>query len=47
MILINRILPAALGILAAVGMAAAAETRVLHRISAGDTVEIGIASIPE
>ncbi|MER8825482.1 polysaccharide export protein [Mesorhizobium sp. M0938] len=47
MTLINRILLAALGMLSAVGMAAAAETRVAYRLSAGDTVEIGIASIPE
>ncbi|RWB34072.1 MAG: sugar ABC transporter substrate-binding protein [Mesorhizobium sp.] len=47
MVFTNRIFLAALGMLAAVGMAAAAETRVAYRISAGDTVEIGIASIPE
>jgi polysaccharide export outer membrane protein len=47
MTLINRILLAALGMLSAVDMAAAAETRVAYRLSAGDTVEIGIASIPE
>ncbi|RUV00456.1 sugar ABC transporter substrate-binding protein [Mesorhizobium sp. M6A.T.Cr.TU.017.01.1.1] len=47
MVFTNRILLAALGILAAIDMATAAETRVAYRLSAGDTVEIGIASIPE
>ncbi|MGX9118474.1 polysaccharide biosynthesis/export family protein [Mesorhizobium sp. BHbsci] len=47
MIFINRILLAALGMLSVVDMAAAAEARVAYRLSAGDTVEIGIASIPD
>ncbi|TIT02333.1 polysaccharide biosynthesis/export family protein [Mesorhizobium sp.] len=47
MVFTNRIFLAALGMLAVMDMAAAAETRVAYRLSAGDTVEIGIASIPE
>ncbi|MER8547777.1 polysaccharide biosynthesis/export family protein [Mesorhizobium sp. M0684] len=47
MVLVDRILIVVLGMLAAMDMAAAAEPRVAYRLSAGDTVEIGIASIPE
>ncbi|TKB22916.1 MAG: sugar ABC transporter substrate-binding protein, partial [Mesorhizobium sp.] len=47
MVLVNRILLVALGMLATVETAAAAEARVAYRLSAGDTVEIGIASISE
>jgi len=47
MVLIDRILLAAIGMLAAMDMAFAAEARTAYRLSAGDTVEIGIASIPE
>ncbi|MER8954844.1 polysaccharide export protein [Mesorhizobium sp. M0833] len=47
MVLVNRILLVVLGMLAAMETAAAAEARVPYRLSAGDTVEIGIASISE
>ncbi|MER9443108.1 polysaccharide export protein [Mesorhizobium sp. M0340] len=47
MVLVNRILLVVLGMLAAMETAAAAEARVAYRLSAGDTVEIGIASISE
>ncbi|ESX80524.1 MULTISPECIES: polysaccharide biosynthesis/export family protein [unclassified Mesorhizobium] len=47
MVLVNRILLVVLGMLAAMDTAAAAEAQVAYRLSAGDTVEIGIASIPE
>ncbi|MER8958124.1 polysaccharide biosynthesis/export family protein [Mesorhizobium sp. M0590] len=47
MVLVDRILIVVLGMLAAMDTAAAAEPRVAYRLSAGDTVEIGIASIPE
>ncbi|MER9893841.1 polysaccharide export protein [Mesorhizobium sp. M0119] len=47
MVLVNRILLVVLGMLATVETAAAAEARVAYRLSAGDTVEIGIASISE
>ncbi|MER8865169.1 polysaccharide export protein [Mesorhizobium sp. M0751] len=47
MVLVDRILIVLLGMLAAMDTAAAAEARVAYRLSAGDTVEIGIASIPE
>lgn len=47
MVLVDRILLVVLGMLAAMETAAAAEARVAYRLSAGDTVEIGIASISE
>ncbi|MER8425369.1 polysaccharide biosynthesis/export family protein [Mesorhizobium sp. M1403] len=47
MVLVNRILLVVLGMLAAMDTAAAAEAQVAYRLSAGDTIEIGIASIPE
>lgn len=47
MVLVNRILLVVLGMLAAMETAAAAEARIAYRLSAGDTVEIGIASISE
>ncbi|PDQ18318.1 sugar ABC transporter substrate-binding protein [Mesorhizobium sanjuanii] len=47
MVFINRTLLAVLGMLSVMDMAAAADGRVAYRISAGDTVEIGIASAPE
>ncbi|MCP9232608.1 polysaccharide biosynthesis/export family protein [Mesorhizobium sp. LMG 17147] len=47
MVLVSRILLVMLGMLAAMETAAAAEARAAYRLSAGDTVEIGIASISE
>ncbi|MER8387621.1 polysaccharide export protein [Mesorhizobium sp. M0166] len=47
MVRVDRILIVVLGMLAAMDTAAAAEARVAYRLSAGDAVEIGIASIPE
>ncbi|MER9235593.1 polysaccharide export protein [Mesorhizobium sp. M0622] len=47
MVLVNRILLVVFGMLAAMDTAGAAEARVAYRLSAGDTVEIGIAAIPE
>jgi polysaccharide export outer membrane protein len=47
MAFINRILLAATGVLCAMNVAAGADARVAYQLSPGDTVEIGIASIPE
>lgn len=47
MVFVSRILLVMLGMLAAMETAAAAEARAAYRLSAGDTVEIGIASISE
>jgi polysaccharide export outer membrane protein len=47
MVFVNRILLAAVGMLSAINMASAADAQDAYRLSAGDTVEIGIASIPQ
>jgi polysaccharide export outer membrane protein len=47
MAFINRILLAAIGVMSALDMIAAADERFPYKLSPGDAVEIGIASIPE